>query len=285
MRAASLLLCSVALALVCAASSPALASLTEDFNDPTHAAQWTTWHEACFLQSGEGPPHESVLAITQGRLWGANGQAWYSSRMPSRQFVADFQFEIHAGPGSYWPAGITFGWVSDINEAWGAGYGAYWEHVNQSWTFGYPGNFVTFQSFEQERSGHGQVWACDSHPTYGDIVSQIYQMPWVGSNWYDARVRLDPNGTDARVRVWLDDDGNGQVNEALAPILDYSISDYKLDTAYFGFTGAAGWVDAPQRVDNVRLTSGSPVPEPASCALLAVAIGGIGAMLKRRKRA
>ena len=42
-----------------------------------------------------------------------------------------------------------------------------------------------------------------------------------------------------------------------------------------------------RRFDNVALTaSGVPdVPEPASCALLALAMGGIGVMLKRRKKA
>ena len=36
--------------------------------------------------------------------------------------------------------------------------------------------------------------------------------------------------------------------------------------------------------DNLRVNSLPPVPEPASCALLACAVGGIGAMLKRRRK-
>ena len=292
MRIVSLLSWSVVLLMACVVSSPVLANLVEDFDDPTHAAQWTTWHEACFASGVDAEPHANVLALTQaGTNIGDVGQAWYSSKLPSRQFAADFQFQIQWGQGSSnwphcWPAGITFGWVSDINESWGAGWGAYHnEHMNGSWIYGYPGHFVTFSAFEQERWGHGQVFAVESSATSGPIVATAVPPPtWVSHNWYDARVRLDPAGTDARVRMWLESDGDGRVEESFTPMLDYSISNYAMDTAYFGFTGAAAWADTHQRIDNVRISSGPTVPEPASCALLALAVGGIGATLKKRRK-
>jgi hypothetical protein len=293
MRVSNPLSSAVLLLVASALAAPALASLSEDFDDPGHASQWTTWHEADFHPAVDipGSPHEDVLQLTNGQqaLSGV-GQAWYSAKLPARQFVADFQFTIFSGYGGYnfpveWPAGLTFGWVSDINEAWGQNMGAFDnDHVNNTWVYGYPGHFVAFNSNEQERSHHGTVFGAESQATSLTIPAYNTDIVWESAHWYDARVRLDPVGTDARVRVWVEADGNGQVDQALAPMLDYLIPDYTTDEAYFGFTAGASWVDSYHRVDNFRLSSAPSVPEPASCALLPLAMGGIGAMLKKRRK-
>lgn len=239
---------SVLLLLVVALPCCLAGTYRQNFNG--RMVGWTMYNAAArdatktFLQVN---PQESYV----------EGQAWWASMLPCRSFTANFQFRLSRIAAD----GMTFGWVSQISPELGESgscLGAYYCGYSNHHVNGYDGYFVevdTYAFIDESGVPVPHIALCRSY--WGRMWEQVQYTPvsLSGGQWYDMRVKLEmADATTARVRVWYDASPNGAVNEALPPILDYSIPNYPMDHAYFGFTGGTGNSYEAHDIDNYRLT-------------------------------
>jgi len=154
--------------------------------------------------------------------------------------------------------------------------------------------------------GHTSVWGTIDETRYWQYSDShsypVYVFPaWGGNNlaftfpepvtfngaWF-APPPSDVAGA-TRVRFW-DDQGNRSPWLAVGGPPQYLRADFEGSTT-IGIEREGVYSSDPTlghglwyTMDDITYNESSPVPEPASCALLALAAGGIGAMVKKRRR-
>lgn len=193
------------------------------------------------------------LTLTQDAGSRADSAFW-KRKLPSDTFTATFRFRLprRQSSGSV-GEGMTFVWadMDDPNgkvgrSGSGLGYQYNASPYSNPFALSYAVEFDSNYSYENGATGHHVAWHRngqleDNNRT--NVTLTITAEP--NGIWHNAKIVVSGSGANRTLSVYVD--------SMSTPVMEATLADYAVHSAYFGFTAATGGASGLHQVDDFVL--------------------------------